>query len=471
MNLAEQRQKLLNDFYEKYYYPNMHRGDPLEVEFIISPKCNLACQYCYVNRYYYKCYPDSMYDEDLVVENVMKVLKAYTKKGLAPTIDLFSGEFFAQKVGYRLMEELYQYYKDLPLNLRPKEIVVPTNFTFICNDELVAKIEDYLVKFYDIEVYFYLSASIEGKYMEENRPVSHDIDIPINVVRDDAYYDKALEFCNKWGFGFHPMVAATGIENWIKNFDWWQAQFEKHQIAWDSIYLLEVRNGEDWTDKQIDEYQQFLRHIFYFAYNKFNQNLDAFLEWMFDFSDKTEDEIMALNEKYGCTYWDRGFNILNNSYMKNTNGITCNIQQHTAIRCADLMIVPCHRLMYPQFYFGKYVIDDDYNITIDVKNAEMAVSFPMINSKVYPRCGQCPINHCCISGCLGSQYESTNDCFTPIPTVCRMMYAKLDALNQCLKEIGAWDKTLRIAGPQIANQLINFESIRKDAYRNAENSN
>lgn len=473
MTLNEQRNKLLNDFYERYYYPNMQRGGPLEVEFIVSPHCNLGCKYCYVNKHYKECYPDQMYNEDVVLENTMKVLKAYTKKGLAPNIEIFSGEFFAQKIGYRMMEEFYQYYKNLPVDLRPKQICIPSNFTFLCDDNLTQQIQDLMNRFAELDICFYLSASVEGKYMEENRPLTKTLDIPLTVIRDDAYYDKMFEFTKPSGLGYHPMVSAFNIENWIQNFDWWQENLAKHDICWDSIYLLEVRDGDTWTPEQLLAYQNFVRHIYMFAWNKFQGNKDDFFEWLFYSNnvDKESPEIQAKMEKYKCAYWDGGFNLLSNPFMTNKQGISCNIQNYTGIRCADLMIVPCHRTMYPQFYLGQYEIDDDYNLKIKTYNAELAVTIPMINEKIYPRCGQCPVNHMCISGCLGAQYEQTTDLFTPMPTVCKLMYSKVDILIQCFQETGCWYELLKRVDVQHRQQLLAFEKMRKEAQSNHENIN
>ena len=56
--------------------------------------------------------------------------------------------------------------------------------------------------------------------MEDNRPFIRQLDIPINVIRDDAYYDKVFAFIKKHGSGIHPMLYSKGMDKWIKNFDW-----------------------------------------------------------------------------------------------------------------------------------------------------------------------------------------------------------------------------------------------------------
>ena len=462
MTYLEQKTALLNNFYENYYYPLMKRGGPLEVEFIVSPKCNLACKYCYVNKFYHKTYPDEIYNPTIVRQNIMKVLKAYTKKGLAPDIEIFSGEFFSQQIGYDVLDDIYNYYKDLPLELRPSTMCIPTNCTFICSEELTQKVGEIIQRYWSIDIMLYLSASVEGLYLEENRPHTHNIDIDLDVVRDQAYYDRLCEFCNQYGFGYHPMVAAQGIEKWIQNFDWWQEQFKKHGIEWDSIYLLEVRDGADaWTPQQIAEYQKFLRHIFYFAYNKF-ENKKEFLGWMLGVYREESGNVYARRVPSTRPSWDEGFNILMSPFTSNSNGIGCNIQQHTAIRCADLAIYPCHRLMYEPHLLGKYKIDDEYNITIEPEHVELAVTLPLMDQSLFAKCSECPINQLCGHGCLGSQYETTKDLLTPCPNICNLNYAKIATLIDCLKEVNLYTEMLGAIDNQLAKQTIAFENYRRN---------
>jgi hypothetical protein len=56
--------------------------------------------------------------------------------------------------------------------------------------------------------------------MEENRPYKSNLDLPIEVIRDDAYYDKCFDFVKNNGGGFHPMIYSKNIEKWKDNFLW-----------------------------------------------------------------------------------------------------------------------------------------------------------------------------------------------------------------------------------------------------------
>ena len=455
MNQQLSANDLWATFNERFYYPNMHKGGPLEVELILSPKCNLACKYCYVNKYYHITYPDAIYDPNVAVDNAMKYLKALTKMGLAPDVDIFSGELFAQEAGFRLLERMLQHYESLPESLRPDVVSIPTNYTFICDPKLTERVQSLVDGFKELNISINLSASVEGKYMEENRPCAKPIDIDLKVVRDDAYYDRMFEFCKRNYFGFHPMLSAENIDKWIDNFNWWQQKLKEHDMEWDSVYILEVRNADYWTEEQLAEYQKFLHYIYFYALDKCKECGWDFLKWLLRLEDKNNDDDHSVG-------WDNGFNILMQPLCSNTNGIGCNIQQHTAVRCADLTIVPCHRLMYEQFHIAKILIDDDYNISYDCSNLEMGMVLPMVRQKIQPKCNTCPLNHICINGCLGAQYEATGDLFTPIPTICRLMLVKAKTMLDCLKESGHYHEMMKIMNTNMRKQYYELEKYLEE---------
>jgi len=159
-------------------------------------------------------------------------------------IEIFSGELLAQEVGYKVLETLAEYYESVTPDLRASMITIPTNFTFLCSEEATARVEAIRARLKAVDIELGLSASFDGKYMEQNRPYLHDLDIPLGGVRDDAYYDRAFQYCFDTCGGFHPMVYSKGIELWPKNFDWFQENFKRFDIPWDAIYLLQVRNVE-----------------------------------------------------------------------------------------------------------------------------------------------------------------------------------------------------------------------------------
>lgn len=212
---------LFNNFLEDYFYKNFRNGDKcLELELIISPICNLGCKYCYLHKYYHKSFHENMFDHDKTVNNLKKILEWIKVNNFKINLDIFSGELFAQKIGYEVMDILYDWCEKNPGKII--KITIPTNFTFIASDKYTKKVENLINKFKNIEVPIHLSASFDGKYCEENRPYVRDLDIKFDHIRDDSYYDKVFEFIKKHECGLHPMIYSKKIECWKDNFLWFQ---------------------------------------------------------------------------------------------------------------------------------------------------------------------------------------------------------------------------------------------------------
>ena len=207
----EQNNEAFNCFLDNYFYKNFVKKDNYKgFELIFSPNCDLACKYCYLNKYYDELYTN--FDEEVVMKNLKIFLDWYAKNEFVCSIDIFSGELFATDFGVEVLEVIVDFFADK--EKKPKEIIIPSNYTFICDDNKTARIERALDRAKSNKLKIFFSASIDGKYMEQNRPSKKDI------VRDDEYYDKVFAFSKKHDFLFHPMIYAEGIENWKKNFDW-----------------------------------------------------------------------------------------------------------------------------------------------------------------------------------------------------------------------------------------------------------
>lgn len=441
MTFSEENNLLYNNFLEDYFYKNLRssdRVDGLRLELIVSPKCNLGCKYCYIHKYGHETYADSLFDNESALKNLDKVLRWARKQEFRRIeLDIFSGELFAQEVGFKMIEQIYDFYKDQPDEFRPWLITIPTNFTFLCSDELTNRIENVRSKLLDIGIKLGLSASFDGKYMENNRPFTHNLDIAFDVIRDDAYYDKVFEYIKKTNSGIHPMIYSEGIEKWIDNFNWFQEQMEKHGIPWQNIYLLQVRN-DNWTPEQNEEFYKFIRYIIRYSFDKYDRNEK---EYFNDF---------IMNNK-------KGFNILTQPFGHSSRGMPCGIQDSLPIRLGDMRSFPCHRLMYPDLEIGKFVDDEENVLRFEATRAELGLTIYGCESRNFPICADCIMNRLCVHGCLGSQYESTHDMFTPIPTVCANSYALLKAIVHGFKEIGIYNRMFNLLDSDSKNQLYYME--------------
>lgn len=411
----------LQEYFYKYFSVDTPRPDKMgrNIELIISPKCNLGCKYCYVHRHRDKIFDDGCWDEERTIVNLKKILQWLSVNNYNPNIEIFSGELLAQEVGYKVLETLYDHFKDQDPIMRPESIVIPTNFTFVCSPEANARVDELYNKFDSINIRLGLSASFDGKYMEENRPYLHDLDVDLGGgVRDDDYYDRAFSYANKIYGGLHPMIYSKNIDAWPQNFLWFQEMMEKHDIPWEHLYLLHVRN-EEWNIDQIKSFQKFIEFIFDWVWNeKLEHNPEYLANW-----------ILRAN----------GFNLLSQSITTCGRGLTCGIQSQFTVRVSDLMMYPCHRLGYRDLYYGQLVEDEEKVLKFKAINAELLIATYAVEKNSLPHCAQCPINGLCGGTCLGSQYESTQNMFTPIPSVCIISHMIAATTMQCLKKYGAWN--------------------------------
>lgn len=436
-----ENQALADFVLDKYIYQDFSVNTPKEnktknVEFIVSPRCNLGCRYCYVHRHRKDIFGEECFNEEATITNLKLFLKWLEKNRFNPSIEIFSGELLAQDIGYKVLETIYEHFEKLEPLMRPASIVIPTNYTFMCKQEAIDRVEAIRAKLNSIGIPLCLSASFDGKYMEDNRPYLHDLDVDLGGgVRDDAYYDRVFEYTAKTNGGLHPMLYSRGMEDWPKNFDWFQQKMEEYKIPWEAIYLLHVRN-EEWTAEQIEASNRFIEHLYAFIWEKVNHN----------------PEHMA-----GFILKGGGFNLLAQPFTNCGRGLTCGIQGQFTVRLSDMMMYPCHRLGYKDFWFGRMVPDEENILRYENYNAELLIATYSLSKKGMPLCAQCPINHLCSGCCLGAQYEATQNFMAPIPTICALQHANIVTGMKCLKKYGAWKYLLETMDQEKKNQFEYLE--------------
>lgn len=399
-----------NTFIEGYrtHFPNWDR-----LELMLDTRCTLGCKYCYYNNPKHDkfLYPVRLKKPEDYVRNAKMLFEwLYYEKGVVPRgIDIFGGEVTVKPEFYGILDVVDEVFGD---DAKRISIVVPSNYSFLLSKTWTEKMEDYLN---NSKVNLFLSASIDGKYLETlQRPLMGN---PVKDPRDDEWYDKLFEFNKKYGFGFHPMIYSEGIHLWKKNFLWFQYMFDKHDIPWWSIYLLEVRNPE-WTRDQIREFGEFIQFLVKWT---FRNRLDSDIKKYVDFTFKL-----------------RGYNILN-PFSGVGRGIGCSLQSMMYVRLSDLALVPCHRTSYDEFVYGYFDVDGDKIRGIKAKNIELLTAIYSFDADNLPYCEQCVIKEVCSHGCLGAQYEFNGDLFTPIPTVCALEHEKIRSIIKATKDIGAYE--------------------------------
>jgi radical SAM protein with 4Fe4S-binding SPASM domain len=440
MTYQEENNGLAESFFDHTFgkgwkTPNLKECENFRsLEIFLNDKCNLACKYCYLQRYGGGLYPQELQEPKDLLKNLELFLNWMEEKDYVPAhIELFSGEVFIQDVAWKAMEMILERFKGK--ERKPDCLVVPTNFTFMLSNEITARVEDILQRSRDIGLPIGLSASFDGKYCEANRPFRSG-----KEIRDDDYYDKTFEFAKKWGTGFHPMIYSEHVEDWERNWLWFQDNFTKHKLPWKNIYLLEVRNTE-WTNKQIKKLGEFMEFLIDWTFHgPCKGDVDAYVRFLFD----------------------GGYNILRNPLTTIGRGIGCSIQSAVALRLGDLSWVPCHRTSYSPFNFGNFRVENDKITGFNAKNVDMLTTIYSFDASTQPWCEQCLMKPLCSFGCLGSQLETVGDPFTPIPSVCELEHVKVMSMIRAYRRLNILDPILVKINQTKADAIIQLEKMLTD---------
>lgn len=370
------------------------------IELYITSECNQKCEYCYLVRYGDELYPKEIRDEKQIIKNLEIFLSFFLKNNLSsPELDIFSGEILGTKLGDKVLDILLKYAKkglDIPL------IIIPTNCSFMLVDKKVEKMQFYIDEFNKCGVKISLSASIDGLIVD-NQCRSFN-DNTLNEKRNQAFYDRLIEFITKNNGGFHPMLSAHFIDKWIENFDWWNNTLKKHNKSIDHVMMLEVRNNE-WNTENIISFLKFLNHCcnIYFKH--------------YELENYVEKILLMEDERYGF-YRPERLSI----FYKNTP--SCTISDLMCVRLGDLAIAPCHRLSYDKFLYGKFKVKDNEIIGIESQNIQLANKILLGSCKTTLQCDKCDFSEFCMKGCLGCHYENNKDPFIVCDSVCELIKAK-----------------------------------------------
>lgn len=380
-----------------------------DLEFVITPNCNLSCKYCYFTNYKDKIYPKEIRNISDILTNINIILDWTIKQGFkVRKLNLFSGDIWHTEFGNKVLNIVYDklsYYK------LTDTVMIASNMTWVDNKEIFKTMSDWVDRYKKIGVTLCISASIDGKIIEDLvRPKT------TGLPRSDNFYDNIKRFAklHEDSMGFHPMVSAYSIKHWIDNYKWWAEYIESIGFSLKhSITMLEVRN-DDWTEEAINDYLKFIE--FRFLYEKdflFKDDKISFVDRLYHFGKFLCSDLSLVN---------RGYRYL------------CGIQSTLYFRTGDLAIIPCHRLSYNNFIYGYF---DKNTKKFKAYNPELMLRILLTNpTRNSPMCESCDYKLYCIRGCLGSQYESSKEIFHPCNSVCSLMKHKINKLLKLYSEYG-----------------------------------
>ena len=442
MNYKEQNNELIKNFLNRTFFkswkeinPNLNSeksqffyGNYGSLELDFTDCCSSYCAYCYVKQHGKEYFPNNeLKNPKIIYENSKILFKWLSENKFTPKIEMFGGDVLVQNVTYDIIPLILDYSaKGTPI---ARSIVIPTNMDFLFNDKKTRLIEEYIKISQEVNTPIFLSASIDGKLMEENRPIKDK-----RCIRDDHYYDRLFKFAQKYRIGFHPMVYSQNIEKWKDNFLWFQEMFQKYNLPPNNMYLLEVRNKE-WNEEECKELYNFMKFL---------------IKWVFDVIKNKENPI----RQFFQNHWS--FNILSSLFSNVGRGLGCSLQSAIYLRLGDLTAFPCHRLFYDHFKLFSFVKENNKIIDIEAHNPELYICTNSLESKNQPMCEQCLINEMCSHNCLGSSYEGMGDVFIPQPSVCRMEFYKILGILDGLKDINYLDNILNVITKEKKNAILRF---------------
>lgn len=414
---------LLNERFFKNWKKPSNNGKDLhsisQIEFYITNQCNQHCEYCYLYNNY-NIYPKEATEAKTILSNLTMIFNWLIENNYyIQTIDYFSGEIWHTQLGLDILDLTF---KALQNGLQVKRIMIPTNGSFIMNDAVKQKIQNYINAFQDLGTSLQLSFSIDGKVIDNlNRPRNNS-----SKLYTDEFYNKVFDFAYHNDFFFHPMVAAYSIEKWKENFYWWKEMCQKYN--WSTHYrvmMLEVRN-DDWTEEKIKTYCDFLTFLMddFRKENPQYASIENFSEFIFG-------KYITPEENYTYLPWVLALT---------SDVFSCTIPCQLCIRLGDLALAPCHRTAYDKFIYGYFQTQNGRIVDIKENNFYLAERFLyMSNIHATPHCDTCVYNKFCIKGCAGSQYENTGDLFFPIPSVCKLEKAKINTTINYYQKNGIID--------------------------------
>lgn len=358
-------------------------------------------------------------DKDTIMKNLRILYDWILENNYSiPKCEFFTGEIWQSQFGLDVLELTLEYIKK---GIQVSWWMIASNCSFLFDEVQTCRIQHYIDEFKRYGTCLVFSISVDGKIIEDIRPMAN------GTIRSDAYYERMFLFAKHNNFCFHPMVAATTIDRWIENHQWWEENLTKWDMDIDKLMLLEVRNP-DWTPEAIQHYNQFNKYLIdKYIKEHCAGNIERFAKHLMALRIEDEEDVTV----NGYIPW---------CFPETDSFIGCTCSTDLTVRIGDLAIAPCHRTSYNKYLYGKFILENDKIVDIEANNPQVACQILMANFNLSSiGCDTCTFNDYCLKGCYGAQYEELGDPFIPIPNVCNFFKQKNSFLCWYYEKLGVID--------------------------------
>ena len=412
-NLVQiENNKLAQDILKRNYFDYFQKGQSKNLEIFLLGHCSAQCKYCYLVKHP-ELYPTT--DLNNILKNLQLIINWYIKNQFINEIDIFSAEWLnMDNFRDQVFTIFYNSFKDS--EYKPPIIVIPSNMQFIHSKNSTEKIQEWIDLFKTINIQICISASIDGKYCDDDR-----------TSCDDEFYLNLRNFLIKNNFLVHPMVSSYNVDKWIENYKWWLETFPG-KIS-DNLMTLEVRD-ETWTSESIGKLLEFINFIIDYKFiNIFKKNKQEFLQYILG---------IHPDKKYFIPY--NNIQLLSEDVFNKKDDFTCTVgHSNLVIRVGDLSVPICHRLGYEELLLGKFNIKNNEIDSFEVFNPELLIMKTHLKRNCLPHCESCKYIGCCIGFCMGNSYEVCKNPLIPTMEVCKMYRTKINFLISKYLQMGLFE--------------------------------
>lgn len=338
-------------------------GPITNMELFLTEDCNLACEYCFVQKKFNKSMPI-----ELAIDSI-NFLVLYSGNEETLNVTLFGGEPLLEKENiYKIIDHCDKIEKETGT----KKIVfsATTNGTLI-DEQLLQKIQGRV----NLLLSFDGDKETHDRYRKD-KAGNGTFDKILGKI-------KLLKKYQGW-LGVRMTVMPETVHSLYNNVEF----LFKSGI---NQFLIGLANDVDWYEEALSEYESQMRKIGAFYLTKKKEDAPIRIT----FFEKEKDELECSENVWGC------------GAGRNTISVTTN---------GD--IYPCSKFVgYEHFDCPELKLGNIYD---GITNLEARKKLGKMKPESYEVCSSCDEMNACRGGCPADNYYKNKDLYIPVPSACKL---------------------------------------------------